>query len=98
MTSNEKLWAEFHEAGYDTLWYANIGPGGYRNKRSGPRWHAGVAAGPENDLVCVMPTHKKESSRREEVDLAEVYLSPGGWTPEEAAELALAKRCKLREL
>lgn len=82
--SDERLWQRFHEAGFDVLWYANPHPvAQYRQERYGGRWHAGVETGKDGDLICV-----KEATTREE---GERFLSPSGWTPEEATELALKK-------
>ena len=88
MPQVDTLWIQFHEAGFDTLWYANPHPAGaYKELHYGPRWHAGIARGHNNEMICV----KRGMSKKEE----EKYLSPGGWTPEEAVELALKKRADL---
>lgn len=80
------VWAAFHDAGLTDLWYAN--PGGvYGRENFGGRWHAGVFTGPQRDLICV-----KNCDTNEE---AEKWLSPEGWSPEQAAQLALEKRREL---
>ena len=83
--SDIKLWKRFHEAGWDVLWYAAPPPASanFLSQNYGPRWHAGVRSGPDGDLICV-----KECATKDE---AERWLSPSGWTPEEAVALALAK-------
>ena len=53
----------------------------------GPRWHVGVWTGPQLDLVCLKGCETNEE--------ANVWLSPGGWTPEDAVQKAIEK---LREL
>ncbi len=86
------IWERFHDAGFMDIWYAHPGPlpsreyskDTVRGQRFGPRWHAGIFTGPEHDLICV-----KHCATNEE---AEKYLSPGGWSPEEAVQLALEKR------
>jgi len=83
------IWEQFHDAQFTDLWYANPGPGvhtqdgqkRYLHERFGPRWHAGVWTGPQQDLVCVKHCETNEEAER--------WLSPGGWTPEEAVRLAL---------
>jgi len=87
------IWVQFNDAGFDMIWYARPGPGAAQTGR----WHAGVSAGPEYDLVCVLPTRAPGRGRREERDLAEKYLSPGGDSPEHATELALQKQVRLLE-
>lgn len=84
--SNHALWEQFHDRGWTDLWYANPG-WKYKRKGCGPRWHAGVWTGPQRDLICV-----KNCSTNAE---AEKWLSPGGWTPDEAVALAVAKFEKL---
>jgi hypothetical protein len=88
------LWAEFHAAGFTDIWYAHPGPHCYEDYQLGrsmdnfgPRWHAGVWTGPEHDLVCVRTCSTNKEANR--------YLSPGGWSPEEAVRRALAKRREL---
>lgn len=88
------FWPEFHAAGFTEIWYAHPGPKPYIHyqqgnvgERFGPRWHAGVATGPQGDLICVQHCKTNEEAER--------YLSPGGWSPEEAVQLALAKRMEL---
>lgn len=87
----EELWAQFHEARFSDIWYAHPGPHPYmdyqqggKRERFGPRWHAGVFTGPQHDLICVKPCETNEEAER--------FLSPGGWSPEEAVRLALQKR------
>jgi hypothetical protein len=84
------LLRRFHAAGFTVLWYAHPGPREYtdyqpggRSERFGPRWHAGIDTGPQGDLICVRPCLTNEEAER--------WLSPGGWTPDEAVDLALAK-------
>jgi hypothetical protein len=88
------LWAEFHAAGFTDIWYAHPGPHCYKDYQLGrlmdhfgPRWHAGIWTGPEHDLVCVRACSTNKEANR--------YLSPGGWSPEEAVRCALAKRREL---
>lgn len=50
-------------------------------------WFAGTWTGPQHDLICVKTCRTNEE--------AEIWLSPEGKTPEEAARLAVAKRTKL---
>lgn len=78
--------------GWADLWYANpFPPGGYSQEDAdhfGPRWHCGVwaglgRAGPDNDLLCVRWT--------DDVVEARSLMSPPGWTPLEAAQLAQAR-------
>jgi len=81
------IWKVFHELGWTDLWYAN--PGGAYRPAPHPRdlldgrWHAGVWTGPQHDLICV-----KQCSTNAE---AEIWLSPGGQTPEDAAKVAIDK-------
>lgn len=84
----EPIWKAFHEEGFGDLWYANPG-GQYGRKNFGGRWHAGVFTGPQRDLICVKPCDTNEEANQ--------WLSPEGWTPEQAAQLALEKRAKLAE-
>lgn len=77
------VWKVFHDAGFSDLWYAHPGPGSYLSARSGPRWHAGIWTGPERDLLCVKHCNTNAEAER--------WLSPGGWTPEEAVLAALEK-------
>lgn len=89
-------WEQFHAAGFTDIWYAHPGPepyedyqpGGAREK-FGPRWHAGVSTGPHHALICVKPCTTHEEAERS--------LSPGGWSPEEAVQLALDKKRALDE-
>lgn len=84
----DDIWKRFHEAGFDTLWYASTHPvGKFKEKHYGPRWHAGVGTGKSGEMICVMHAETKEEEEK--------YLSPAGWTPEEAFELALKKLKKL---
>jgi len=76
-------WRLFHEAGWDQLWYANPG-GDYRRSKTTPCWFAGTWTGPQRDLLCVKDCETNEEAER--------WLSPAGWTPEEAVELAIHKR------
>lgn len=81
--------------GWTALWYANPRWPGVvwtadEIAQFGPRWHAGVWTGPQSDLVCVKPCAENEE--------AEVWLSPAGWTPQEALELAVAKYENLHKL
>lgn len=80
-------WSRFHDAGFDSLWYAT-GPGAY-GEQWASRWFAGVWTGPDHDLICVVRNGTKK--------LAEEALSPSGYSPEEAVELTLAKRAPLLE-
>jgi hypothetical protein len=90
----DALWAQFHEAHFTDIWYAHPGrhpyedyqPGGAR-EHFGPRWHAGVFTGPQHDLICVRSCATNDEAER--------YLSPGGWSPEEAVRLALHKLATL---
>lgn len=88
--SADSNWLQvFHDAGFDTLWYAH--PGGKEHNRFGARWHAGVWTGPENDLICVRRT-VRSANRSQERNEAELLLSPGADTPEEAVRAAVAKK------
>lgn len=81
--------AWFHEAGFTDLWYAHPGPRPYASyqplgddaDRFGPRWHAGLW---RFDLVVVRGDVVDEAD-------AERWLSPGGWTPEDAVRRAVWK-------
>lgn len=84
----EDAWKAFHDAGMCDLWYANPG-GEYGRKSSGGRWSAGVFTGPQHDLICVKKCDTNEEANR--------WLSPEGFTPEQAAELSLEKRAELAE-
>jgi hypothetical protein len=75
------LWKKFHDAGFGDIWYAHPGLENFGRERFGPRFHAGVWTGPEFDLIAVKPCGDNEE--------ANWWISPGGWTPEEATELAL---------
>lgn len=84
------VWKKFHDAGFTVLWYAHPGINNYYadidtipRARFGGRWHAGVDTGPDGDLICVKHCASKEE--------AEDWLSPGGYTPELAVDLALSK-------
>jgi len=81
--TDEELWRAFHDAGFMDITYFHPGPRNYRAEKFGPRWHAGVWTGPQRDLLCVKACETNEE--------AELCLSPGGWTPEEAVKLALEK-------
>jgi len=70
-----------HVAGWDAVWYAH--PGSVRIAVKDPRWHVGVWAGPDNDLICVWPAATKER--------AKLMLSPGGRTITSAAVRAFVK-------
>lgn len=78
--------------GWDALWYANPCSKGERSDRSayGPRWHAGIwwVSPDGGELVCI--------DHPDDYEEAERLLSPGGWTPEEAVELAEKKLKKNR--
>jgi len=83
ITDEPESWLqEFHDAGFDALWYAH--PGGEKHNRFGERWHAGIWTGPDNDLICVRRCPTK--------DQAERFLSPGADTPEAAVWAALRHR------
>jgi hypothetical protein len=77
------MWKAFHEAGFAQLYYASCWPieDSFFSAKYGPRWVAGVLTGPDNDLVCVKDCKTVEEANR--------FLSPGGWTPEDAVEQAL---------
>lgn len=92
----DNVWAQFHAAGFSDIWYAHPVPRDYddyqrggASERFGPRWHAGVFTGPQHDLICVKPCETNEEAER--------FLSPGGWSPEEAVRLALQKRKELAQ-
>jgi len=77
----EEVWRAFHEASYDTCWYANCHPvAGWRQTRAGPRWHAGIW---RYDYCC----YREPAS--DAVDEVRSCYSPPAWTPDGAARLAL---------
>jgi hypothetical protein len=80
-----KLWRQFHDAGFSDIWYANPGPAkaGRPDYALEPRWFAGVWSGPDYDVVCIKHCISKTEIER--------LISPPGHSPEEAVELALTK-------
>lgn len=56
----------------------------------GPRWHVGVWTGPDRDLVCLKACATSDEAER--------WLSPGGWTPEDAVERAVARVEEIRKV
>lgn len=88
---DDDLLSAFHDAEFTDIWYAHPGPRPYAwyqdrelAKRFGGRWFAGVFTGPQHDLICVKQCETNEEAER--------FLSPPGWSPQEAIQLALEKR------
>lgn len=73
------LWERFHEVGFTDMWYPSSPPTAFG--KHGPGFYAGIWTGPQSDLISV-----KRCATNEEGNW---WLSPAGWTPEEATELAL---------
>jgi hypothetical protein len=85
----DTIWKQFHDAGFRDLWYAHPG-GDYDQshfREPNPRWHAGIWTGPQNDLICIKICETNKEANK--------FLSPSGWTPEEATVLAVRKKKKL---